>query len=112
MEINANSPVSNQVQGLETTPRVDEVKQEKEKATGQQATQAEENPDYRVSLSEMAKQNIAEQINPLAGTQEKAQSDLTEQKAAELSQQTAAQLSQTNVGIANQAMQKAVDLFT
>jgi hypothetical protein len=112
MEINANNPVSNQVQGLETTPRVDAVKPEKDKATGQEATQAEENPDYRVSLSEMAKQNIAELTNPLEATQGKTESGLFEQEAAQLSQQTAAQLSQTNIGIANQAMQKAVDLFT
>ena len=112
MEINANNSVSNQVQGLETTPRVNEVKQEDEKPTGHQAKQADKNPDYRVSLSEMAKQTAAERTNPLSAPQGKKESDLSEQEAAQLAQQTAAQLSQTNVGIANQAMQKAVGLFS
>jgi hypothetical protein len=111
MEINTNNPVSNQVQGLENTPRVGEVKQEEEKTTGQQAAQAEENPDYRVNLSEMSKQKIAEMTNSLTAAPEGAESGLTEQEAADLAQQTANQLSQTNVTIANQAMQKAVDLF-
>ena len=38
--------------------------------------------------------------------------NLTEEEAARVSQQTAEQLSQTNASISNQAMQKAVDLFT
>lgn len=112
IEIHANNPVNNQVQGLESNPRVNEVKQEEEKSNGQQAAQAEENPDYRVNLSEMSRQKIAEMTNPISPPQDETRSDLTEQEAADLAQETANQLAQTNVTIANQAMQKAVDLFS
>lgn len=112
MEINAKNPVGNQVQGLESSPRVNEVKQEEEKSNGQQAAQAEENPDYRVNLSEMSRQKIAEMTSPMSPSEDETRSDLTEQEAADLAQETANQLAQTNVTIANQAMQKAVDLFS
>ena len=111
MEINANNQISSQVQGVESTPKVNEVKQEEEKANNQQAAQAEENPDYRVSLSEMSKQQVADLSDPMAAGQKEAESGITEQEAADLAQQTSAQLSQTNMAIANQAMQKALDLF-
>lgn len=112
MEINANNPVTNQVQGMESTPKANEAKPEEEKSTGQQATQAEDNPDYRVSLSEMAKQRLTETTNPLASPPKTMEGGLSEQEAADLAQQTSAQLAQTNVAIANQAIQKAVDLFS
>jgi hypothetical protein len=112
MEINANNPVSNQVQGLESTPRINEVKKEEEQSTGQQAAQTEENPDYRVNLSEMAKQSSAEESAPMADKPNEDQRAISEQEAAELAQKTSSQLAQTNVAIANQAMQKAVDLFS
>jgi hypothetical protein len=111
MEINANNPVNNQVQGLESTPRVTEVKPEEEKNTGQQAAQAEDNPDYRVNLSEMSMQRVAEMNSPTAATQEGPEEAMTEQEAAGLAEQMANQLSQTNVTIANQAMQKAVGII-
>ena len=111
MEINANNPVNNQVQGLESTPRVNEVKPEEEKATGQQAAQAEDNPDYRVNLSEMSRQRVAEMNSPMAAPQEGPEEAMTEQEAAGLAEQMANQLSQTNVAIANQAMQKAVGII-
>ena len=113
MEINTNNPVNNQIQGMTNTHRSEEVRPEEEKSTGQQAVQAEEdNPDYRVNLSDMAKQNIAGVAYPKEEDQYGAKNDLNDQEAVELAEQTAAQLSQTNVGIANQAVQKAVDLFS
>jgi len=112
MEVNANNPVSNQVQGLESSPRVNKVGQEEDKSNGQQAAKTEENPDYRVNLSEMSKQKMAEMANPLMAPEDGTNSDLTEQEADSLAQQTANQLLQTNINIANQAMQKAVDLFS
>lgn len=111
MDINANNPVNNQVQGLETTPRVNEVKPEEEKATGQKAAQAEDDPDYRVNLSEMSRQRVAEMNSPATAPQEGPEEEMTEQEAAGLAEQMANQLSQTNVTIANQAMQKAVGII-
>lgn len=111
MEVNTNNPVSNKVQGLETTPRIDDVKREKEETSCQQTAETGEGPDYRVSLSEMSKQAVAELAAP-APTKEAGEGDLSEDEAARLSQQASTQLAQTNVAIANQAMQKAVDLFT
>ena len=111
MEINANNPVGSQVQGLETTPKVNEVKPEEEKNTGQQAAQTEDNPDYRVNLSELSKQRVAEMNSPMAAPQEGPEEAMTEQEAAGLAEQMANQLSQTNVAIANQAMQKAVGII-
>ena len=112
MQINANNPVNSQVQELETVQKPGQVKEEKEQSPGQQSARAEDNPDYRVSLSELAKQNIAEMTTPPEKTETEAQSDLTDQEAMDLAQNTAARLSQTNMAIANQALQKAVDLFS
>lgn len=112
MDINATNPVDNQIQGLGSTTKVNEIKEEEEKSTGQQTKQAEDNPDYRVSLSEMAKQDIAALANPKGTDPLATENGLTEEEAADLAQHTAQQLSQTNVAIANQAMQKAVDLFS
>lgn len=112
MEINTNNPVGNQVQGLETPPKVDQIRREKEETPGQEAAETKESPDYRVSLSETAKQAITELTSLQAPVPDAGEDDLSEQEADQLAQKTAAQLAQTNVAVANQAMQKAVDLFT
>jgi hypothetical protein len=112
MEINANNPVDNRVQGLETTPKVETVKQEKEETPGRQTTHVEANPDYHVNLSAASKQAAGEATTPLAPIDEAAIGAISENDAERLAQQTAAQLAQTNVSIANQGMQKALDLFS
>ena len=113
MEINNAHPVSNQVQGLEATPKPSDVKREDEEAARRQAAQAEEeNPDYRISLSEESKQAIAELTRPQSLDKGEPGAGLGENEALQLSQQTSEQLTQTNAAISNQAIQKAVDLFT
>jgi len=112
MEISSNNPISNQVQGLETTPKVSEAKREKEEAPQQNAAQTEENPDYRISLSEESRQAVAELADRPSTGQTEEKADLSEQEAARLAQQASEQLKQTNTAISNQAIQKAVDLFT
>ena len=112
MEISSNNPVSNQVQGLEATSKVDEVKREQEEAPRQSAAQAEENPDYRVSLSDESRQAVAELTSPPAADQPPGKTEITDEEAVRLAQQASEQLSQTNASISNQAIQKAVDLFT
>ena len=112
MEISSDNPVSNQVQGLESTPKVGEVKREQEEAPRQGATQAEENPDYRVSLSEESKQAVAELTPPPAAEPSLERAALSDEEAVRLAQQASEQLTQTNAAISNQAIQKAVDLFT
>lgn len=112
MKVNTNHPVSSQVQGLETAPKASEVKRDKEEAPGQQAAQAEESPDYRISLSGASKKAIGELISAQAPGQDMGKTDLSVEAAAQLAQQAAKQLSQTNASISNQAIQKAVDLFT
>jgi len=112
MEINTLTPVSNQVQGLETTSKASEVKREKEEAPGQQATQTEESPDYRLSLSDASKKAIAELTRSQAPNPGAEKNDLSEEDAAQLAQQASQQLAQSNAAISNQAIQKAVDLFT
>ena len=108
MEINAK----NQVQGLETVTKISEVKREKEDAPGHQATQTGESPDYRISLSDTSKRAVTGMTRSQAPGHGTENANLTEEEAARVSQQTAEQLSQTNASISNQAMQKAVDLFT
>jgi len=108
MEINTN----NQVQGLETAPKVSEVKREKEDAPGQQAAQTEESPDYRINLSDASKKAVTELSGSQAPGQNAENVDLSEKEAAQVAQHAAEQLSQTNASISNQMMQKAVDLFT
>lgn len=112
MEINTSNPVNGQVQRLETTPKVSEVKREKEEAPGQQTAPAEGNPDYKISLSDESKQAVAELTRPQAPDQNAEKADLSNEEAAQLAQQASEQLSQTNAAISNQAIQKAVDLFT
>jgi hypothetical protein len=108
MEINA----TNQVQGLETVTKISEAKREKEGAPDHQAAQTEENPDYRISLSDTSTRAVTGITSSQAPGQGTENVNLTEEEAARVSQQTAEQLSQTSASISNQAMQKAVDLFT
>ena len=108
MEINTN----NQVQGLESAQKVSEVKREKEDAPGQQPAQTEESPDYRISLSDTSKKAVNKLTHAQAPGQRTENVDLSEEAAAQVAQHAAEQLSQTNASISNQAMQKAVDLFT
>ncbi|PIE66734.1 MAG: hypothetical protein CSA23_07640 [Deltaproteobacteria bacterium] len=114
MQINTSNPVSSQVQGVEATPKASEVKREDDKAAGRQSGQAAEaeNPDYRINLSAESKQAIAELRKAQPASQNPLNIDLDEDEAARISQQASGQLAQTNVAIANQAMAKAVDLFT
>jgi len=111
MEINTNNPVDNRVQGLETAPKAEAVKQEEEKTPDRQTTHVEEGPDYHVNLSTASKQAASEATTPLV-TDETTVGAMSENDAERLAQQTAAQLAQTNVSIANQGIQKAVDLFS
>ena len=111
MEINTNSQISNQVRGLESPPKTNEVRQEKDATNSQLTQQTKEKAGDQVNISDMAKEALAEKTNPLAN-QVAAENEINEQEARRLSEQTGAQLSQTNTPIANQAMQKAVDLFT
>jgi hypothetical protein len=108
MEINTN----NQVQGLESAQKVGEVKREKEDAPGQQTAQTEGSPDYRISLSDTSKKAVNELTRSQAPSPRSDRVDLSEEAAAQVAQHVAEQLSQTNASISNQAMQKAVDLFT
>jgi hypothetical protein len=113
MEINTTNPVSNQVQGLEATPKASEVKREDEEATRRQAEQTEaDDPDYRINLSEESKQAIAELTSPPPAVQDGLNVALNDDEAAQLSQEVADQLAQANAAISNQGIQKAVDLFT
>ena len=88
------------------------VKREKGEAPGQQATQTEESPDYRISLSDTSKKAVSELTRSQAPGPSTDRVDLSEEEAAQVAQHAADQLSQTNASISNQAMQKAVDLFT
>ena len=108
MEINTN----NQVQGLENAQKVSDVRREKEDSPGQQTAQTEESPDYRISLSDTSKKAVNELDHAQAPDPRTDDVDLSEKEAARVAQHAAEQLSQTNASISNQAMQKAVDLFT
>ena len=103
---------TNQVQGLDSAQKVSDVKPEKEDAPGQRTAQAEESPDYRISLSDASKTAVSELTSAQASGPGTKNADLSEEDAARVAQQTAEQLSQTNLSISNHAMQKAVDLFT
>jgi len=112
MEISNSKPVSNQVQGLEATPKASEVNREKEEVKDQAAPQTEENPDYRLSLSEEAKKATAEFAAPSVDGQATDGAKLSDDEAVQLAQQASAQLAQTDTSISNQAIQQAIDLFT
>lgn len=85
---------------------------EKEEAPGQHAAQTEENPDYRISLSDASKKAVTELSSSQTPDQDPEKSDLSEEEASQVAQQASEQLAQTNAAISNQAIQKAVDLFT
>jgi hypothetical protein len=55
MEINTNNPVSNGVRESGDVKKISAVKQDNHPRPDQQAAQAEENPDYRISLSDKSK---------------------------------------------------------
>jgi len=112
MEISSNNPVGNKVEELAPAPKVSEIKRDKEEAPQQGTPQAEENPDYRISLSDESRQAVAERTAPPAANPSSEKAEITEEEAVRLAQQTSEQLSQTNAAISNQAIQKAVDLFT
>ncbi|BBO76110.1 hypothetical protein DSCW_35270 [Desulfosarcina widdelii] len=112
MEISNNNPVSNQVQGLEATTKASEVKRDEEEVKEQAAPQTEENPDYRLSLSEEAKQATTEFAAPSVDGQAADGAKLSDEEAVQLAQQASAQIAQTDASISNQAIQRAVDLFT
>ncbi len=112
MEINTNNPVKNKVQGPEIAPKISEVKQDRQETPGQHAARTEESPDYRISLSDESKKAVSELTRsqaPGLGTEKAA---LSEEEATQVAQQASEQLAQTNSTISNQAIQKAVDLFT
>ena len=112
MEISTKNPVSNQVQGLDPTPKVSEVNRQREDAPRQETAQTEENPDYRINLSEESRQAMVERTPPPAADPSSESAKLSDEEALRMAQQASEQLSQTNAAISNQAIQKAVDLFT
>ena len=112
MEVPTNNPVSNKVQGLDPTPKTSEVRREREESPQQNTNQTEENPDYRISLSEESRQAVAELTTAPAADPSQTKVELSEEEALQLAQQASEQLTQTNAAISNQAIQKAVDLFT
>lgn len=112
MEINTDNPVKNQVQGPETAQKISEVKRDKQEAPGQHAAQTEESPDYRISLSDESKKAVSELTRSQASGVGTEKAALSEEEAAQVAQQASEQLAQTNSAISNQAIQKAVDLFT
>lgn len=108
MEINTN----NQVQGLETAAKASTVKREREDGPGRKAAEPEENPGDRISLSAASKKAVSELTGPQAAAQSTGKAALSEEEADHLARQASEQLAQTNAAISNQAIQKAVDLFT
>lgn len=108
MEINTN----NRVQGLESTQKVSGLKGEKEDTAGQQTSQTEENPDYRISMSDTSKKVVNELTHSQAASLDSKNVDLSEEEALQLARHTTEKLSKTHAPISNQAMLKAVDLFT
>jgi hypothetical protein len=108
MEINT----SNQVSGMETAPKVSDIQREKEDPSDRKASLSTESPDYQVNLSNESKKATSELTATQAPRRDSKVADLSEEAAAMLAQQASEQLSQTNASISNQAIQKAVDLFT
>lgn len=112
MEISNSKPVSNQVQGLEAATKASEVKREEEEVREQAAPQTEDNPDFRISLSDESKVAVAELGGEQLSGQAADGAKLSDEEAVQLAQQTSAQLAQTDTSISNQAIQRAIDLFT
>ena len=115
MQIESNNPVSNLVQGVETTPTAGSVNQEKENAPEQRAAEtegAEGTPDYQLRLSEQSRQALAELSRSQESDTPPPNANLNESEAGQLASQIGSQLSQqTSASITNLAIQKAVDLF-
>lgn len=112
MLVDNNTSVGPSLQGVERPASTPEIKYASEEAREQrQAVENEATEDDRVSLSDEAKTAMAEINQPTGTNQSPPAVNLTEEEAFQLSSQTAQQLSQTNTAIANQAIQKAVDLF-
>lgn len=108
MHIESSNPVGSPVQGVETTPTAGAVNREKENAAETEAT-----PDYKLSLSEQSKNAMTELNAPQAADDPSPTTALKEEEAAQLASQVSAQLTrQPNTSLSNQAIQKAVDLFT
>jgi len=112
MEISDNNPVSNRVQGLAAPTQANAVKREEQEAKEQAAPRTGDNPDYRLSLSEEAKQATAEFATPSVDGQATDGAKLSDEEAAQLAQQTSEQIARTDAAISNQAIQQAIDLFT
>jgi hypothetical protein len=112
MEINTNNSVNAKVRGIETTPQTGHVKREREDAPQAQAAQTQGEPDDRISLSDASKTAVAELTDSSTASRGTTTGDISEEQALQLAQQTAEKLGQSNAGIANQALQNAVDLFT
>jgi hypothetical protein len=112
MEINTNNPVSNGVRESGDVKKISAVKQDNHPRPDQQAAQAEENPDYRISLSDKSKTSASRMAGAQTTGQPEGKADLSEDEAARMAQKTSEQLAQTNSAISNQAVQQAVDLFT
>lgn len=79
MQINTTNPVSNQVQELESTQKISQVKREKEARSDQQAAQTETSPDDRISLSDASKKAVAELTAAQPAGQGTATTDLSEE---------------------------------
>ena len=112
MEINSNDTVGGPMPSPATAAKATTAKTDKDDSSGQKADRTDDGPDYQVNLSENAKNSVSEATPPADVSPPVAGEDVSEEEAAHLARQAASQLAQTNTAIANQAMQKAVDLFT
>ena len=112
MEVETTQPVNGQVQGLSAMQKAAPIKRDKEDAPENRATQTDETPDYRISLSDASRKAVAELTGGQAPEQTGEAVDLSENEAARLAEQASRQLARTDLSISNQAVQQAVDLFT
>ena len=108
MEINANAPVN----GLGTVVKSDAVKPEAKDVPDQQTVKDEGSPDYRLNLSKSNKPAVPEPAATALPANAAGLADLGETEADSLSRNVASELAQTTSAIANQGIQKAIDLFT
>ncbi|BBO70590.1 hypothetical protein DSCA_45200 [Desulfosarcina alkanivorans] len=112
MEINTSDPMGKGIQGPGRTQKISRVNRERDEAPDRQASQAEKNPDYRVSLSGPAESTVSGPAGTRAAGGVGRAAALSEDEAARIARQASEQLAQTHTAITNQAIQKAVDLFT
>ena len=112
MEIDSTHMVDGKVRGPISPQKINQSKPDNEETPENKGTPTEEAPDYRISLSEASRKAVAELAESPPPDQAEAQADLSEEEAAQLAQQVSSQLSQDNASISNQAIQRAVDLFT